>query len=200
MVLYLTIIIIANIIVILSNILFGTAIFGYSVDFVLFASIVTTLFQFAIDGIFALLVHWLPKKWFTKDKKCFYVSKKLQKFYDKLKIRKWKDKVWELGGLGGFRKNKIYDPNNPEYIDEFIMESNKGIVVHRLSYFAGYLAIFLFPLKYALVIGVPIATINLILNILPTMILQYNIPKLLVVHKRLTRNLELKNNEEKTTD
>ena len=25
------------------------------------------------------------------------------KFYDSIKIKKWKDKVWELGGLGGFR-------------------------------------------------------------------------------------------------
>ena len=54
---------------------------------------------------------------------------------------------------------------------------------------------FLFPLKYALVIGIPVAVVNLILNILPTMILRYNVPKLTVVLKRLERQARLKNKQ-----
>ena len=155
----------------------------------------STVFQFAIDGLFAIIVNKLPNRWFDVDKKCFQVTKRSQQFYEKLKIRKWKDKVWELGGLGGFRKNKINEPDNPEYIERFIVESNKGIVTHRIGYFVGFLCVFMFPLKYAFKIGVPVALVNLFLNILPTMILRYNIPKLMVARKRLLRNKELQNNK-----
>lgn len=187
MVLYLTIIIIANIIVSALNIAFGTAYFGYEWWFVVIMCVVSTAFQFAADGLFAFIINKMPNKWFAVDNKHFEVSKRCQQFYQKLGIRKWKDKVWELGGLGGFRKNKINDPNNPEYIEQFIIESNKGIVTHRVGYFVGFLCVFIFPLKYALVIGLPIALVNLFLNILPTMVLRYNLPKLHAVLKRLKK-------------
>ena len=184
MILYLSIIIVANIIIDVFNMVFGTA----AVWAVILMTLATTVFEFAIDGLFAIIVNKLPNKWFDMDKKHFQVSKRCQKFYEKLKIKKWKDKVWELGGLGGFRKNKINEPDNPEYIRRFIIESNKGIVTHRIGYFVGFLGMLLFPLKYALVIGLPVAIVNLFLNILPTMVLRYNIPKLHTAHKRLTRN------------
>ena len=146
-----------------------------------------TFFQFLIDGLFALIVNNLPDNWFNMDKKCFQVSKKSQRFYEKLRIRNWKDKVWELGRLGGFRKNKLNAPNSPEYVERFIIESNKGIVTHRVGYFVGFLVIFIFPFKYAFPIGVPVAITNLFLNILPVMVLRYNVPKLTNLYKRLTR-------------
>ena len=40
-----------------------------------------------------------------------------QELYKKLKVRRWKDKVWELGGLGGFSKKKLADPSDPKYIE-----------------------------------------------------------------------------------
>ena len=132
----------------------------------------------------------MPNKWFSMDNKHYHVSKRAQAFYEKLQIRKWKDKVWELGGLGGFRKNKLSQPTNSEYIERFIVESHKGILTHRIGYFVGFLGIFIFPLKYALGIGIPVAIVNLILNALPVMILRYNIPKLKLLHKRLKRTEE----------
>ena len=181
------------------NIWLGTPVFGYSAWFVVLAVVSTTVFQIAIDGLFAFIVNKLPNKWFDEKNKHFVVSKRAVKFYEALKIRKWKDKVIELGGLGGFRKNKLREPDDPEYIKRFIIECNKGIVTHRIGYFVGFLGVFLFPLKYALVIGIPVAVVNLILNILPTMILRYNVPKLTVVLKRLERQAKLKT-ENTTTE
>lgn len=188
MILYLSIIFVAMAIIATFNIIFTSA----SVWFIILAVVVTTAFQFVIDGVFAIIINKMPNKWFAMDNKHYHVSKRAQEFYEKLKIRKWKDKVWELGGLGGFRKNKLATPNNAEYIERFIVESHKGILTHRIGYFVGFLGIFIFPLKYALVIGLPIAIVNLILNILPVMILRYNIPKLKLLHKRLKRNEEMK--------
>lgn len=188
MILYISIILIAMTLISVANIIFTSINMWYIISMVT----ITTIFQFAIDGLFAFIVNKLPNKWFGMNKKCFNVSNKTQRFYEKLGIRKWKDRVWELGGLSGFSKSKLNQPTNPEYIEQFIIESNKGIVTHRLGYVLGFLGIFIFPLKYALGIGIPVALVNLVLNILPTMILRYNVPKLKILHKRLTRNQMLK--------
>ena len=193
MILYLCIILTAMTVIATLNIFFTATNPWYIISMVT----ITTIFQFLVDGIFAIIINKLPDKWFNMNNKLFHVSKKSQEFYEKLKIRKWKDKVWELGGLGGFRKNKLNQPNNPEYIEQFIIESNKGILTHRLGYFLGFLGIFIFPLKYALGIGIPVAIVNLILNTLPVMILRYNIPKLKLLHKRLKRTEQLKQEQQK---
>ncbi len=187
MVLYIFAIIFAMAIISGLNIWLGTSVFGYTPGFVILAVVATTIFQIAIDGLVAFIISKFPAKWFDEKNKHFNVSKRSIKFYEAIKIRKWKDKVIELGVLSGFRKNKFNSPDDPEYVRRFIVESNKGIVEHRLGYFAGFLGIFLFPLKYALVIGVPVAVVNVILSALPTMILRYNIPKLTTVLKRLER-------------
>ena len=55
---------------------------------------------------------------------------------------------------------------------------------------AGFL-ILLFPLpKYALVVGLPIAIVNVFLNLLSTMVLRYNIPRLKVSYERAVKQLE----------
>lgn len=200
MVLYISSILFAMIVVAVFNIWLGTPVFGYSPWFVIGAVVATTAFQIAIDGLAAFVISKFPARWFDETNKHFVVSKRSVKFYEKLHIRKWKDKVLELGFLSGFRKNKIASADNPEYFRRFIVESNKGIVEHRLGYVLGFLGIFLFPLKYALVIGVPIAIVNVILSGLPTMVLRYNIPKLTAVLKRLERQQKQTDKEEVAKD
>ena len=160
---------------------------GVSPWFFVFAVIISVIYQFAIDGVFAFIVSKCPNKWF-ENKKFFEVSKKEQRFYEKLGIRSWKDKVWELGGLGGFSKSKIADPSDPEYSKRFLVESYKGEIDHIIGMFVGFTAIFLFPLKFAWYVGVPVAIVNMVLNYMPIMILRYNTPKLMVLYKRAVRN------------
>ena len=92
-----------------------------------------------------------------------------------------------LGGLGGFSKKKLKNPDDPEYIEKFIIECNKGMVTHRLAYPIGFLAMLTFPNICALTIALPIAIVNLFLNILPTLALRYNTPMLASLLKRLKR-------------
>ncbi len=191
MILYLSIVFVSMFIISVLNILFGTAVFGYSPWWVIAMVIIAVVFEIAVDGIFAKLINISPNKWFTHDKKIFKVSKRERNFYEKLKIRSWKDKVLELGALGGFSKKKLADPNNPEYLLTFLMESNKGIVVHIGGMILGFLAMLIFPLKYALVIGLPVAIVNVFLNLLSTMVLRYNVPKLLVAYERVKRTKAL---------
>ena len=85
----------------------------------------------AINAFLATLCcKWLPDNWFNKDSKFYSPSKKECKFYEKLGIKKWKDRTFEFGILNGFRKNKVREPNNPSYINQFILECNKGYLTH----------------------------------------------------------------------
>ena len=198
-----SVIFIAMIITCSLDIIIASPIMGVSPCFFIVAVIISVIYQFAIDGLFAFIVSKMPQKWF-ENKKFFEVSKREQRFYEKLGIRSWKDKVWELGGLGGFSKAKITDPNDPEYSRRFLIESYKGEIDHIIGMFVGFTVIFIFPLKFALLVGVPVGIVNMVLNYMPVMILRYNTPKLKVLHKRALRNqqnrLAQENQKEKTNE
>ena len=190
MILYLTIISLTIILITIFNIcLYSISFFSLAALEFLGIATLTVVIEFIISALIALFIHWLPTKWFVAEQKIFKVFKFERKFYEKLGIKKWKDKVWELGGLGGFRKNKLNDPTNPEYLSTFLMESNKGFVVHLISMFAVFLCIPFFS-SHALTIGLPASIVGLILHIMPAMILRYNIPKLLIARERARRNFE----------
>lgn len=187
MVLLLWIVIPAVVLICCVDVIFVAPAMSVSPWFFVVMVVVSTIYQVFIDGIFAFLCNHIPEKW-LKNKRFFEVSKKEQKFYEKLGIRAWKDKVIELGGMGGFSKSKIDDPNSPEYIERFLIESYKGEIDHITGMIAGFSVIFILPLKYAWFIGVPVAIVNVFVNIMSTMILRYNTPKLKTLHKRAMRN------------
>lgn len=187
MVLYLSVIFVAMVIVATLNILFNLSLFGGAWWLPILFVVLSTVYQFVTDGIIAWLWNKTPNKWYTKEKRVVSPAEWQIKFFEKIKIRKWKDKVWELGGLGGFSKAKLDSPNDPEYINRFIIESGKGIVEHYIGAFFGFTCVFILPLKYALFIGLPVAFVNFVLNILPIWVLKYNLPKLKVVLKRAER-------------
>ncbi|MBQ5363172.1 MAG: hypothetical protein IIU63_07475, partial [Clostridia bacterium] len=139
--LYLTTIGIAMAIIAALNILFGTAAWYY----VIIAVVWCTALQFALDGLLAILINKMPDKWFGTDNPLYRVSDTERELYKKLKVRLWKDKVWELGGLGGFSKKNLTEPDDPAYIEKFIIECNKGVLTHRLSYPIGFLAMLTLP-------------------------------------------------------
>lgn len=167
----------------LLNILLGVASWYY----VVIAVIWCVALQFAFDGLIALIINKMPDSWFGVDNHLYQVFQWEKKLYKKLKVRKWKDYVWELGGLGGFSKKELKEPDNPQYIEKFIIECNKGVLTHRLSYPIGFLAMLTLPNTCSLTIALPVAIVNLFLNILPTLALRYNTPMLISVLKRLRR-------------
>ena len=181
--LYLSTIGIAMAIISAFNIAFHTATWYY----VIIAVIWCTALQFALDGFLAIVINKMPDGWFGVDNPLYRVSKWERELYKKLKVRLWKDKVWELGGLGGFSKKILREPDNPKYIERFIIECNKGVLTHRLSYPIGFLAMLTLPNVCALTVALPVALVNLYLNILPTLALRYNTPMLQAIMRRLIR-------------
>lgn len=184
--LYLSTIGIAMALISAFNIILGTA----SWYFVIIAVIWCTALQFALDGGIAIVINKMPDRWFGVDNRLYHVSKRERELYKKLKVRLWKDKVWELGGIGGFSKKNLRDPSDPKYIEKFIIECNKGVLTHRLSYPIGFLAMLTLSGITSLTVALPVAMVNLYLNILPTLALRYNTPKLKAMLDRLNRKRE----------
>ena len=184
--LYLTTMGIAMAVISVCNIAFHTASWYY----VLIAVVFCTLLDFGLDGLIALLINKMPDRWFGVDNPLYRVSDTERKLYKKLRVRRWKDKVWELGWLGGFSKKSLLAPGDPQYIEKFIIECNKGVLTHRLSYPVGLIPMLLLPGVLPRTIAFPAALVNLFLNILPTLALRYNTPQLKAMLKRLNRKAE----------
>lgn len=184
MILFPVMILIAWVIIIGLNLLVNPAI---EVWYLIVAVVVSTIAVIAIDAITATIVRLLPQKWFNPFYKRFKVFKWEKNFYHKLGIKKWKDLVPEIGHFTGFRKNKVKEPDNNEYIYRYLMEACYGRVGHYASFYTGFLIIFLFPLKYWNCIGLPVAIVNVIMNSMSWVILRYNTPKLMAVYRRNQR-------------
>ena len=167
------------------NIVFETA----SVVPILLAVFVCTAMQFTLDGAIAILIRLTPDSWYGSDNSHFDVSDLEIKLYTRIGVRRWKDKVLELGFLGGFSKKSVKEPNNPEYVERFIVECNRGVVTHRLSYFIGFLAMLTFDDVRAFTVAIPVACVNLVLNVLPTVVLRFNTPKLKCLLSLLERRI-----------
>lgn len=183
--LYLSIIGIAMALISAVNIAFAVAPWYY----VLCAVVWSVVLQFAIDGLIAIIIKLTPDRWYGIDNPRFEVSEREKELYKKLNVRRWKDKVWELGGIGGFSKKSLLEPDSPEYIEKFIIECNKGVVTHRLCYPVGIIVMLTMLNVCAFTIALPAALVNLFLNTLPTLVLRYNTPKLQSLLKRLNRKI-----------
>ncbi len=162
---------------------------------VLLITAVAVVIELLINAFVAFTVaKILPKKCFDNNKKLYKVSSKEVKIYEFFKIKKWKDKIWELGKTNGFSKSKVDDPKNPEYIARFIEESNIGILDHLCSIFFGFLVVLCVPVRFMLTIGCPVGFVSLFLNLLPIAVLRYNKVKLERIYNHLSSKTAEVNN------
>lgn len=195
---YVSVILTASVVIGVINGLFMLPAYDENAWNIVLCVAVSVIGAIAIDSVFATIIRWvLPKKWFSIDKTRFAAGKRERRFYEKIGIKKWKDKVIELGAFTGFRKNKIADPANNLYIARYILEANYGIVVHIACIFCGYSVCFIFPAHWYSV-GLPVGFVNMALNALPLMILRYNLPKLHALYKLNARRIKRTEAEDKT--
>ena len=161
-------------------------------------TVVLTIMAVLIDGIVAWIIRSLPEKYFDYHKKVFTTSEKEKKFYKIIDVKRWKEKVLELGMFTSFRKNKISDPNNPEYLKRYILEACYGVIIHYISVPFGFLIMLCDYKMYSsnsnifLTIGLPVALVNAVLILLPAFVLKYNLPKLIRLYEY--KNKKVKEN------
>ena len=151
------------------------------------AVVFCVVLQISLDALAALAIRLTPDRLYPAESPRYRVRPWEKKLYLKLGVRVWKDHIPDLGGIGGFSKRKLQSPDDPAYIEKYVIECHKGVLTHRLCYPLGLLVMLTLPNLCALTIGLPVAIVNLILNALPTMALRYNTPMLLGMLKRMSR-------------
>ena len=178
MVLYLIIVLISAVTIGILNGIFNLSAFSAGVPQLIALIIAGIIFQVVVDGAFAIFGRLLPSSLFSPKSSFYNVPNFERKFYEFIKIRKWKDKVLELGCFTNFHKDKIEDPKSPEYVKRYIIEANYGVVIHFALLFLSFAVIFFFPLKVWYCFALPVAIVSVFLNVLPLFILRYNLAKL----------------------
>ena len=184
MILYLFIIVFGGCVISVANAL------GFDADVggtfaIVFVGIVA---EIVIDGITAAVCRGLPQKCVPYNGKVFQVSLREKNFYEKLHIRKWKDAIPEIGHFTGFRKNKVADPKSEAYLERFLLEIRYGQVGHFVSCFSGFLVMLFGILPFMRwTVTLPIALVNLFLNVLPILVLRYNGYKLNILLRSLQK-------------
>lgn len=190
MILYGAVILICMALIATFNALFAAPVFGFGTTYAILSTVINTVAVILSDGIFAFIIRRFPNKMFHHEKKFFCVSVKEKNAYEKLGIKKWKEKIPELGGFTNFHKNKIEKPYDNEYLSRFLLEANYGQIIHLVTAFTGYLIVFICPLRMWYCFALPIATVNAILNILPLLVLRYNSYKLKVLYRRNEKRVQ----------
>ena len=186
--LYITIIFIGSIISVLLGIFVSVPKFGINESWVYLLVIISLATLVIIDAVCALFVRYcLPKKVFNPFLKVYNVGKFERKFYEKIGIRKWKDRIPEAGQLfANFSKTEIADMTNNVYVHKFMSETIYAEIMHWLSALFSFLIVFI-DLRLALTVGLPLVIGNVILNLMPVLVQRYNRPKLMVLYKRNER-------------
>ena len=174
---------IVTILVSMILIIIGNSICALPLGFsdVLWLALETTIYTvgvIAIDGLFAFLIRRLtPMKWYKPGKKIFAVSKEEKNFYNKIKIKSWKDKVPELGGFTSFHKNELKSSADTQYLERFIIESNYGVIIHLenalFGFFIMFIPCYLLPYSHGFAVWFPVFVVNFVLSMLPVFILRY---------------------------
>lgn len=176
--LYLTVIIAANILIILLNALFSLPLELKDVLQIALSSVIGTASVIAVDGLVALFIRRaLPEKLFCVKENTFNVGQKERGFYRKIKVNRWKDKVPELGGFTGFHKDKIKSAGDAAYLARFVLEANYGVVIHLANAMLGFVIAFI-PFCGRFSIWFPIFVVNFVLSMMPVAVLRDNTPSL----------------------
>lgn len=176
--LYLTVIIAANILIILLNALFSLPLELKDVLQIALSSVIGTASVIAVDGLVALFIRRaLPEKLFCVKENTFNVGQKERGFYRKIKVNRWKDKVPELGGFTGFHKDKIKSAGDAAYLARFVLEANYGVVIHLANALLGFVIAFI-PFCGRFSIWFPIFVVNFVLSMMPVAVLRNNTPSL----------------------
>jgi len=157
---------------------------------------------FGIDALVAVCVRLYPEPKVDPFGGYFAARRWERRFYVRLGIRHWKDRIPEMGGLlAHFPKKHVADRHDNAYLLKFLRETCYAEVMHLLSIPAGFLVLLLFcvPHYHVLWFGLPVAVINAVLQILPVLTQRYVRPFLVAAYRR-NKALAAREAKEKTEE
>lgn len=187
MVFYIVWMVLTVLVVFLINAVIGVKTGEFQVWYAFVGSLGNFAICFALDALIAFIIHKIPPKYFQADLKIFKVYKWERRFYEKIGIKKWKDRVPDTGELCNFKKDKLKS-TELDYLHLFLVESCYAEAIHIAMALIGILDIFIWPIKYCLNFTIPMAITNFLMNLPPILIQRYNRPKLMKLYNFKVRS------------
>lgn len=142
-----------------------------------------TVLAFLIGALFAILVRLIPARCFDPLAAPFWVRKWERRFYVRLGIRHWKDRIPETGALLGYlSKKQVADRHDNAYLWDFMIETCYAETMHTVCVVVGYLILipaWFLGSVYFLYLALPVAVIHGVLHFLPVPVQRYVRPFLL---------------------
>lgn len=178
MILYLSIIFGGVVVIGCANAAFSDIAFGEA-----FAAVgICLLCMVVLDAVIAAIIHALPPSLMRPFDKIYAISPAERKLYERAGIRVWKDVIPETGKyLCHFAKDKIADPNDNEYILQFLRETCYAEIMHFLSLALSFPTLFFLP--YTFNIALPVVLVNAFLQLLPAVTQRYNRDRLIHLYR-----------------
>ena len=154
------------------------------------AAFSTSAAAFLVDAVCALATRWcIPEQKMNPFARVWKAHPSERRFYVKLGIRRWKDKIPETGGLlVGFSKSAVADRHNNTYLLKFLKETCYAELMHIISIPCGFLVLLLtfawdsIP-HFIAWFGLPVAIVNAILQLLPIFVQRYVRPFLAAAYR-----------------
>ena len=181
---YILVIILANVVITAANWILSPVRTAGALFEIAGMSLGATLAVFLLDALTAFLIRRLPGSWFAPGRPFFRVGAREKRFYRRIRIQRWVDRVPELGGFTGFHKDRLASATDREYLRRFLLESNYGVVIHLVNALCGILLPFLPWIGRRFWVAVPVGAVNAFLSLLPVFLLRNNTPVLLRLYLR----------------
>ena len=148
------------------------------------ASYGATATAFAVGAITAILIRAaIPAAFFDPLSRRFRVRKWERRFYVRIGIRHWKDRIPETGALLGYlSKRQIADRKDNAYLMHFMTETCYAETMHLACVLTGFLILIpgaFVESAYLVCLILPVAIIHGILHFLPVLVQRYIRPFLL---------------------
>ena len=148
-----------------------------------------------LNIVVSMLTRVIPQDKINIHSWCFKTFKSERKLYESLGVKKFKDKIPDMGGvLTGFSKSELVSAD-PRYLEKFIKETILGELSHLLGILC-CVFIFLIFNEYVLNFALPLFFLNTYFNIMPLIVQRYNRPKLYRIYERQLSHKNQKEEEE----
>ena len=142
---------------------------SYSLGYAILAPLFVNFYVIFILAFLSVALRFVfPKRWLNYQNRYFKIRDDEPEKFQKLKVKKWKDKVPEMGCAGGFAKDKLKSLDQ-NYLAKFLKETCFAEILHNLAAIFGFTVLFFFPIKHYYFV-LPMLFVNVFLHLLPCLI------------------------------
>ncbi|QHA91008.1 hypothetical protein [Bacillus sp. N1-1] len=153
--------------------------------FTVWMIVINTTFWLVVCFGLAYGVRLIPRSFYEKNTWVFHERSYEKRFYKKIQLSLWKDKLPEWGNVFNFEKKNLHTELNKEYLNKFILETYYAEVGHIGMGIVGFACIVVNPegfTRFALICS----SVNLVVQIPFCLIQRYNRPRLIRLRDKFT--------------